>query len=92
MAAEITTLQLARKIADAVAVALLPAGMAPNRAAEDARDPPTQAVIRVLHETGSWFCRWSEGEEGEPLDLPFEPVPEAKPRRMARLNRRGRKI
>ncbi len=48
----LTTLQLARRIADAVLSDYR--GM---RGDQDAEDWPTQAVLRVLHNEGSWFCR-----------------------------------
>jgi hypothetical protein len=53
-----TTLQLARAIADAAINAL------DGLEYEDHKDPPTQAVLRVLHETDSWFCRLTEDERG----------------------------
>ena len=73
--AEITTLQLARRIADAVFLALHPAGLGPNRSDRDALDPPTQAVLRALRESGSWFCRWTDRDDGSTDDQPFEQVP-----------------
>ncbi len=53
---ELTTLQLARKIADAVCA---------NNLSEfddlpDHEHPPTQAVLDTLRRTGSWFCRLTE--------------------------------
>lgn len=65
MAGDLTTLQLARRIADAVFVALHPAGAEPTRNVDDTKDPPTQAVINTLFETNSWFCRLNDAEDSE---------------------------
>lgn len=82
---ELTTLDLAEKIARAVLkevdggeVVLLPHD-------EYFRDDPefggkatdlSFAVLRVLHETESWFCRAPRDENGIDLDQirPYEPV------------------
>jgi hypothetical protein len=79
MASDLTTLQIARRIADAVALAMLPAGMGPNRSDDDARDAPTQAVLRVLHETGSWLSRWDDSAAPSLVELPGEPADTAEP-------------
>jgi hypothetical protein len=70
-----TTLELARAIADAVDLALRPSGPGPNRHQDSAKDPPTQAVLRVLHETDSWFCRLSEDEQGCTVETRYETQP-----------------
>ncbi len=48
----LTTLQLARRIADAVCATTDWFDDVP-----DHEHQPTQAVLRVLHEESSWFCR-----------------------------------
>lgn len=72
---EPTTLQLARLIADEVIAA-----QAFGQSSDDRFDPPTQAVLAVLHATRSWFCRWVELEDGTTDDsprLPFDIGPKA---------------
>jgi hypothetical protein len=53
----LTTLQLARAIADAALDAHQWDG---QRRLHDALDPPTQAVLETLRETGHWFCQLDE--------------------------------
>lgn len=66
---DLTTLQLARRIADAV---YLDFGRV-TRSSTDTLDPPTQSVIRVLHDTGSWFCRLTETPQGT-VETAYEQV------------------
>lgn len=62
MAADLTVLQIARRIADAVLGYHddhgIIEGQVFGRDDNDAKDEPTQEVLRVLHETGSWISRW----------------------------------
>ena len=42
-----------------------------------ARDPlpneqPAEAVLRALHENGSWFCRVEEDDTGLTVEFPYE--------------------
>jgi hypothetical protein len=73
---ELTTLQVARLIADAVVIAYegYSAGFDLGDERPDHEHPPTQAVLRVLHETNSWFCRLSEAESGETVEQPYEEI------------------
>jgi hypothetical protein len=59
-----TTLELACAIADAVSIALRPAGNDRNRSENLTEDGPTQALLRVLHETGHAFCRLEDTPQG----------------------------
>jgi hypothetical protein len=81
MPSELTTLQVARRIADAVESALDggDCGEPVERNANDALDPPTQAVLRVLHETGSWLCRWDDSAAPSLVELPGVPADTAEP-------------
>jgi hypothetical protein len=63
-----TTLELARAIADAV----LWVAVTNPRATDSTSDAPTQAVLRVLHETDSWFCRLTEDQAGCTVETPYE--------------------
>lgn len=56
MKGDLTTLQLARRIATAV----LAAG--PTRQRDSTNDRPTQAVLRVMRQTSTWFSRVVETE------------------------------
>jgi hypothetical protein len=56
-----TTLELARAIADAVLRA------DPKRRRDSTRDPPTQAVIDTLHDTGSWFMDTGKADDDEEI-------------------------
>lgn len=67
-----TTLDLARAIADAVFIALHPSGMGPNRDERPEKDPPTQAVLTTLRETNHWFCRLTIGPRGETVETQME--------------------
>jgi hypothetical protein len=57
---ELTTLQVARRCADA-ALAAAPA----DAALPDHEHPPTRALIEALHQSGSWFCRLDEDRPDE---------------------------
>ena len=67
----VTTLELARAIADAVSIALRPGGMRPNRHDDSTKDAPTQAVLRTLEAHQSWFCRLSEDERGITVETKY---------------------
>lgn len=67
-----TTLELARAIADAVWIASCPAGPGPSRDEDGTKDGPTQAVLHTLHEHDSWFCRISVRPDGTTQDTPYE--------------------
>ena len=41
---------------------------------DDAKDGPTQAVLRVLHETGSWLCRWESELPADTAEPDEEPT------------------
>lgn len=68
--ADLTTLQLARRISDAVLnAAFSSAGYMRDK--DDTKDMAVQAVLRVLHETGSWFCRLEDTPKGT-VETPYE--------------------
>lgn len=60
---EMTTLQLAERIAYAV--------MAAARSKVPYGDAPTQAVIDTLFATGSWFCRLEDTTKGT-VETPYK--------------------
>ena len=71
-----TTLQLARRIADGAVRAFRRDG----RRRRDMIDAPTQAVLQVLVETDSWFCRLP----GDRLER-LKPLPLAERKRPRRI-------
>lgn len=65
----LTTLGLAAAVANAVLrVAHEP------RTVELWTDPPTQAVLRALHQRDAWFCASYDAEQGT-VDVPLPRVP-----------------
>jgi hypothetical protein len=54
-----TTLELARAIADAVLAT------SHKRRKDSTQDAPTQAVIATLHATGTWFMRQARDDQGD---------------------------
>jgi hypothetical protein len=69
-----TTLELARAIADAVLACpvTMTGPYSSLRWDDSTQDAPTQAVLRVLHDTDSWFCRLSEDHAGCTVQTPYE--------------------
>ena len=63
-----TTLDLAAKIADA----MMAVYASDHIRADSYRDALTQAVLRTLYETDSWFCRLSEDADGLTKQEPYE--------------------
>lgn len=61
-----TTLELARAIADAVL-----AGFALARPIDSRQDPYTQAVLRTLEQHDSWFCTATEDADGITVETPY---------------------
>jgi hypothetical protein len=59
-----TTLELARRIADAVMRAGLTDLGTELRVDSNMDDPATQAVLRTLRDYDSWFCRGYETPAG----------------------------
>lgn len=72
---DLTTLQLAEKIAVAVLEAAYDSGK--GFMWEHAHEHAS-AVLRTLHENESWFCRAPQDENGDGIDLdqirPYEPI------------------
>lgn len=67
-----TTLQLARRIADAVLESCwLNTRYEVIRSWPDTEDVPTQAVLRAMHDTDSWFCRLDDTPQGT-VQTPYE--------------------
>lgn len=66
----LTTLQMARAIAEAVCAN----DLSDFDDLPDKDHPPTQAVLATLREHGSWFCRIREDEKAGTVDTPYEDV------------------
>jgi len=63
----LTTLQLATKIANAVLAAS-------TERHEPYRDAPTQAVLRTLRDADSWFCHFESDDDGCTFEYPYEQI------------------
>lgn len=72
----LTTLQLARRIATAVL-----ATRDTERHFDSTRDAPTQAVLRTLRSTGTWFMAGDQDEHGITIAKTERPLPAARTRR-----------
>jgi hypothetical protein len=66
----LTTLELARAIADAVLLA------GPRRRRENTEDGPTQAVLETLRQTGSWFMTAKHDRDGIAIGETWRPLSE----------------
>ena len=72
MMAEMTSLELAQAIADAVVEA-----DDDDSWSDGYRDSRAASVLKVLRDTGHWFCRVDHDAKGVTIDvpLPFEDQP-----------------
>jgi hypothetical protein len=73
---ELTTLELCRRIADAVIAAYESESLGPffRDDRPDHQHPPTQAVIATLEQTGSWVCKLETDPAGLTVQTPYAPL------------------
>jgi hypothetical protein len=73
---ELTTLELCRRIADAVIAAYETESLGPFYRDDrpDHQHPPTQAVIAMLEQTGSWLCKLETDPAGATVQTRYGPA------------------